>query len=290
MAIDWSGVPAKQLVLFLPGQSSFEWLLTNGEHEGAAIFKQGKGCKDCHAGEEAKMGQTIEAGKVIESAPIAGKPGSIPVAVKVAHDADTLYFHFEFAEGTQPDAKQDPKYATKVSVMVDDGKVPEATRAGCWAACHDDLTGMPSSGGATRTKYLPKTRAKITRQGGGDALKPADELAKLKADGYVLEYWEAELNSGSPAAAAAYTVFDKREAVSPAPVAAEASFANGTWSVTLSRKLKAGAPFKDIEAGKPITVGFAVHAGHTNGRFHYVSLLQTLALDSGTADFVAMKK
>jgi cytochrome c-type protein NapC len=289
-AIDWSGVTGKDVVLMYPGQSSLEWVLTNGEHEGAIKFKQGKACLECHAGEEQKDGQAVASGKVNEPSPIPGKPGSITANVKVAHDGDKLYIRLDFAEGTQPDAKQDAKFATKVSVMLDDGKVPEATRAGCWAACHDDLSGMASAGGATRSKYLPKTRAKITRQGGGDALKPADELAKLKADGYELEYWEAELNQGSPASATAYTVFDKREEAKPAAVSAEATFANGTWTVTLSRKLKAGAPYKDIEPGKPLEIGFAIHAGHTAGRFHYVSYERTLVLDQGTADFVAVKK
>ncbi|MTJ83997.1 MAG: cytochrome c-552 precursor [Telmatospirillum sp.] len=289
-AIDWSGVQGKDVVLLYPGQASLEWVLTNGEHDGAAKFKQGKNCKECHIGEENKMGPLAASGKVNEPQPIAGKPGTIPAKVKVAHDADTLYVHLEFAEGTQPDAKQDAKYATKVSMMLSDGKVPEADRAGCWAACHDDSTDMASASGATRTKYLGKPRAKITRPGGGDEMKSADELAKLKADGYGLEYWEAELNPGSPAHAAAYTVFDKREEAKPAAVAAEASFANGTWSVTLSRKLHAGAPYKDIDPGKSFTVGFAIHAGHTARRFHYVSIDQSLVLDQGTADFVAAKK
>jgi cytochrome c-type protein NapC len=290
MAIDWASVPGKDVVLLYPGQSSLEWTLTNGEHDGAVKFKQGKNCKDCHIGEENKMGPLIASGKVNEPTPIAGKPGNITATVKFAHDADTLYVHLDFAEGSQPDAKQDPKFATKVSFMISDAKVPEADRVGCWAACHDDETDMASAAGATRTKYLNKTHAKITRQGGGDELKPADDLAKLKADGYSLEYWEAQLNQGSPASTTAFTVFDKREEAKPAAVTAEASFANGTWSVTLARKLHAGGPYKDIDAGKPFNVGFAIHAGHTARRFHYVSIEQSMVLDQGTADFVAVKK
>jgi cytochrome c-type protein NapC len=59
--------------------------------------------------------------------------------------------------------------------------------------------------------------------------------------------------------------------------------------VVFSRKLVAGAPYKDIVPGKLYTVGLAIHAGHTNHRFHYVSLERMLALDKGPADFVAPK-
>ena len=44
---------------------------------------------------------------------------------------------------------------------------------------------------------------------------------------------------------------------------------------------------KDIAPGKTFTLGFALHAGHTAKRFHYVSFERTLMLDDGSADFVA---
>jgi hypothetical protein len=127
---------------------------------------------------------------------------------------------------------------------------------------------------------------KLTRQGGGDALKPAADLAALKSGGYVLEYWQAKLNPGSPAGAENGTIFDKRENTSPV-VTAEASDSAGTWSVTLTRKLDAGAI--PLIAGKRYAIAFAIHAGHTKGRFHYVSFERSLVLDQGNADFVARK-
>ena len=67
----------------------------------------------------------------IEPTPIAGKPGAIAATVKLANDGTNLYVHLEFNEGAQPDARQDPAYATKVTVMFDDGKVrPIAAAAG----------------------------------------------------------------------------------------------------------------------------------------------------------------
>lgn len=289
-APDWSSVQGKDVALFYPGQSSWEWVLTPSDHGGAPKFREGKNCVDCHTGEENQMGANLVSGKKNEPTPIAGKPGFVVANVKFAHDAENLYVHLEFSPGGQPDAKQDAKFDTKVTMMLNDGKVAEANRAGCWGACHEDLASMPAAGGAERTKYLARTRAKVTRQGGGDELKPADELGKMRGDGQFLEYWQARLNAGAAAVAADGTIFDKRQENASPRVTADASFAGGKWSVTLSRKLKAGAPYKDIAAGTTYTVGFAIHAGHTAHRFHYVSLSRTFVVDQGTADFVALGK
>ena len=288
-AVDWSGVAAKDVVLFYPGQSSWEWVMTPTDHEGAEKFRGGKNCHQCHAGDEKTMGDLLVSGKKNEPTPIAGKPGSVEAKVKIAHDDQNLYVHLEFAEGTQPNAAMDKDFATKVTMMLNDGGVPESNRAGCWAMCHDDASTMASANGATRVKYLSKTRAHLSRQGGGDELKPADELAKLTTDGYNLEYWQARLNPGAAAVAVNGGVFSKREETKPTAVSVEASNAGGVWSVTFTRKLNAGGNFKPIVAGKPYTIGFAIHSGHTAKRFHYVSFEHSLVLDQGDADFVAVK-
>jgi hypothetical protein len=298
--INWASVPGKDVVMFYPGQSSWEWALSPSLMSGADDFRKGKDCAACHVGEEATMGPQIVTGTTrvfktgekpsIEPNPIAGKPGAIPAVVKLANDGTNLYVHLEFKEGTQPDSHQDPAYATKVTVMFDDGKVPEANRGGCWAACHDDLTDMPSAAGASRSMYLPKSRAKLTRTGGGDALAAPDQLAKLRADGYQLEYWQAALNPGQPAKAVSEIVFDKRDSASPNIVTAEATQSGGTWSVTISRPLNAAAPYSPIAAGNTYHIAFAIHAGHTAHRFHYVSYERSMMLDSGSADLIAVKQ
>ena len=295
--VNWSSVPGKPVVLFYPGQSSYEWALTPATMSGADDFRRGKNCGDCHIGKEKEMGPQIVDGQPrafktgalpgIEPAPIAGKPGAVAATVKVAHDEANLYVHLDFTEGAQPDARQDPAYATKVSVMFNNGKVPEANRAGCWAACHEDLTGMPSAAGAVRSMYLPKSHARLTRTGAGDTLAAPDQIARLQAEGYQLEYWLALLNPGQPARPATQIVFEKR---APAPgnvVTAQANWAGGAWSVTLGRPLNPGPPFSAIVAGTVYYVAFAIHAGHTANRFHYVSVERSLTLDGGNADLVA---
>ncbi len=286
--IDWPSIPGKELVLFYPGQGSFEWMMTVADHSGATKFREGKTCYACHKGEERQLGANIVGGKKIEPTPISGKPEAIPATVKFARDADNLYVHVEFAPGEQPNSGMDPKNAAKLTVMFADARVPEAGRAGCWVACHDNLDRM-ASGKNELTKYLMKTRTKIGRQG-GDQLKPDAELEALKSGGYVMEYWQAQLNAGAPAVPVNGIVAEKREDLSPTLVTADAQFADGAWKVTLARKLDSPAPHLDFADGGKYMIGVAVHAGHTAGRFHYVSLEQSMVVGSGSADFVAVKK
>lgn len=289
LALDWGSVPAKEVVLFYPGQSSLEWVLS-ADHGGAPKVKNGKACKDCHLGEEKDMGATLVSGSKNEPAPIAGKPAFIPAMVKVAQESGKLHVRLEFKEGTQPNSKMDSDFATKVTMMLDDGKLPEAAQAGCWGTCHEDASKMPAGGAADRSKYLNRTRAKPGRQGAGDEMAAAADLEKMQAAGQVMEYWQARLKPGAAAVAAGGTIFDKRSDAKSSPVTAEATQTGDTWTVTLSRPLSAPAPFKAIEAGKTYNVGFAIHAGHTARRFHYVSLEHTLMLDKGDSDLIAVKK
>ena len=59
----------------------------------------------------------------------------------------------------------------------------------------------------------------------------------------------------------------------------------------LSRKFKVdGEGRHNLEAGKVYPVGFAIHDNYAEHRHHYVSFEHTFAIDSGDADFVAVKK
>jgi hypothetical protein len=293
LAIDWNAVTGKEVVLFYPGQASFEWALTQSDHSGAKKFREGKKCKECHDGEQADIGKKVVSGKKLEPAPIAGKRGSIPVTVKTAHDAENLYVRLEWPDAPPPSAPpMDPEFEVKATFMLDDGTIAAATRAGCWATCHDDAIGMASAPPDKRiTKYLVRSRTKVTRHGGGENYKPSDVLDKMLQGGEYMEFWQARLNKGAAAVASDGYVLEKRYQ-SDSPVAtAEAEFANDRWSVVLSRKLAGAGPHhKDIVAGKTYTVGFAIHDAHAEHRFHHVSFEYSLVLDQGEADFVAAKQ
>ncbi|HQX24951.1 MAG TPA: ethylbenzene dehydrogenase-related protein, partial [Pseudomonadota bacterium] len=152
--------------------------------------------------------------------------------------------------------------------------------------------GMASApAGAEITKYLGASRAKMGRSGGGAAAKPDADIAALLAQGTFLEYWQARLNPGKPAVPVNGWVLDQRHEQQPTAISAEAEFANGEWSVVLSRALAAtGNGQKALVPGKTYTLGFALHDDHANHRFHQVSFEYTLVLDQGTADFVAAKR
>jgi len=292
LAVDWSGVKAREVALFYPGQGSWEWALTEKDHSGAPKFRDGKNCATCHEGEQKDMGQRIVSGEKLEPQPIAGKPGSSTMEVRTANDGERLYFQLRWKPGPASGSKMDPDEAAHVTVMLGDGAVKEATRAGCWATCHDDAIGMASAPADGKiTKYLGVSRVKLARTGGGENYKPAADLEKLVQEGMFLEYWQAELNPGKPAEAVSGYVLDRRHKHTPAASSASATFADGWWTVELSRALAAAGPTqKALAAGKTYTVGFALHDDYTDHRYHYVSLEHTLTLDGGNADFVAAKR
>lgn len=290
-AVDWSSVQGKDVTLFYPGQASWEWVLTPADHSGAPKFREGKNCKQCHAGEAKDMGALIASGKKREPTPVAGKRGSVVANVKMAHDGDKFYARFEWPDAGEPAQKMAADFAARVTMMFDDGKVKEAGRAGCWGVCHDDATDMESAGGKERKKYLSASRAKITRQGGGDNMKGQGDLDQMKAGGVFLEYWQARLNPGAAAVAVDGHILEKRTDHEKPIVTAEGKLDGGKWVVVLSRKMKAGDPsYKDIVPGGVYNVGFAIHDQYTWHRFHHVSFEHTFAVDQGEADFVAVKK
>lgn len=292
-AIDWGSVQGKDITVFYPGQSSWEWVLTENDHSGAPKFRGGKNCIDCHEGEQKRIGDLIVSGKKLEPTPIPGKPGTVKVNVKAAHDDQKLYFRLEWTGGPPSGKKMETDFEEKATVMIDDGHVVEMTRAGCWGACHDDAIGMASAAeGKKITKYLPESRTKLTRQGGDEFFKPQADLDAMLQEGKFLEYWQGRLNKGKPAVAVDGYILDKRHQTDTNPaVAAEGGFEGDKWVVVLSRPLKAAGPGqKDIVPGKTYTLGFAIHDDYTEHRFHFVSFATTMVLDQGTADLVAVKK
>jgi DMSO reductase family type II enzyme heme b subunit len=288
-APNWSSVKGQDIVLFYPGQASWEWLLT--DHSAAKSIKKGTPCRECHDGEEKDMGPLLASGKKMEPTPISGKPGFVKANVKFARDNEKLFVRVEWAEpGHSAAKKMDPDFSAKLAVMFADDKVKEASIAGCWAGCHDDATNMASAtAGTERTLYLPASRTKLRRQGGGDDIKPQAELDALIQGGAFMEYWQAKLNKGQPAKTINGHILEKRHKRDKG-VDSTAEFKDGKWTVVMSRDLKAAsAGQKGFSAGTTYMVGFAIHEDHASGRFHYLSFGRSMVIDSGSADFVASK-
>ena len=285
-AVDWAKVPEKNITLFYPAQISWDRLFTPGRHSGQRRWPE-KTCVGCHGDiDEGPLGDSLVDGeKDKEPAPIAGKPPFVKAKVKTAHENDTLFVRIEFDPGKQPNVNMDKEFETKVTMILDDGGVKDAKNAGCWVTCHSDVESMRWSVTGT-TKYLTDTRIP---KSGGDVIKPEEELAKMRAAGYFLEYWQARVNPGKSAVAVDGTILEKRSTNTTPAVKATATVNKGVYTVILSRKLDAGPGYKKIVPDKKYTVGFAIHAGHTDHRFHYVSFERSLMLDGieGVADLLA---
>jgi hypothetical protein len=246
--IDWSKVPATTVPLFYPGQSSYEWL--RKDHPGASAVQADQPCVTCHKGQETKLGAKLVKGGPLEPTPVEGKTGQVDLKVQAAYDAKNAYFRFEWRTqqpypGTEHqylrfdgkewkvygypkldkivrEGKSPGIYEDRMSLMIDDGKVPGFAQQGCWLTCHNGQRDMPGTASKEDAqanallkainkndlrKYLPSTRTDPADWKTG---KTPEEIAKIKAaggfvdliqwrahrsnavgmadDGYVLEY------------------------------------------------------------------------------------------------------
>ena len=238
--IDWNALPATSVMLFYPGQSSYEWLRSpsHGDGKGARAVASGQACMRCHEGDERIMGESIVQGGALEPTPVKGKNGSNELAVQAAYDTTNLYLRFRWKtlnsypgvehqylryDGKEWKVYGYPKldkpvregrepgiYEDRMTVMLDDGRVPGFDKQGCWLTCHDgqrDLQGAASAKealdnpllGALKKsdvrKYLPATRA---QPGDWRTGKSAEEIAKIKAAGGFVDLiqWRAHRSNG----------------------------------------------------------------------------------------------
>lgn len=165
--INWSKIPAVNVPLFYPGQSTYEWLRSD-EHKGAAKeVKRGDACLSCHdeADAEKDMGNKIVKGGRLDPMAVPGKSGYKELKVQTAYDTKNAYLRFQWKTdnpypGTEHqylrfdgkewkvwgypkldkpvhEGKQPAIYEDRMSVMIDDGKVAGFAQQGCWLTCHD---------------------------------------------------------------------------------------------------------------------------------------------------------
>ncbi len=219
--IDWSKVPTVKVPLFYPGQSSYEWLRTPEHKKAQKETTEGQACASCHKNEEKTLGEKLVKAGPLEPMPVKGKNGYVELAVQAAYDAKNAYFRYQWKtngnanleypyyrfDGKEwkvyggprldqavQEGKQPPIYEARMSMMVDDGKVPMFKEQGCWLTCHEgerDLNpatkeevagnaAMKAYKKADVRKYLPASRTDPQDWKTG---KSPDELAKIKAAG-----------------------------------------------------------------------------------------------------------
>ncbi len=233
--IDWSKIKVSTVPLFYPGQSSYEWLRSDA-HKGAAKETiRGDSCVSCHDDKdiEKEMGEKLVKAGPLEPTPVKGKNGYVELKVQAAYDAKNLYLRYQWKTnnpypGTEhqylrfdgkewkvwgfpkldkvvQEGKQPGIYEDRMSIMIDDGKVPGFSKQGCWLTCHDGQRDMAKqftkeevAANALLTaikkgdvrKYLPDTRSDPSDWKTGKSVADTD---RLKADGKFLDLvqWRA---------------------------------------------------------------------------------------------------
>ncbi len=279
-AIDVSKAPAKNIVVFYPGTSGMEWILTGTAHGGGRGVKKGEPCTGCHIDVKAKTDESAEIGaKIIageksksialEPNPIKGKPGSIPVTVQAAHDGANLHVRLtwkdtQFSSG----AKADPDHPIKAAFMLQvPGTVEMDSTGGCWATCHNDVRTMPSVTDDKKTKWV---KDGSTANGKFfDLLQYRSGKGGMKIDGHIAD--KRVMEGGT------------------ALTEAKGELKDGTWTVTFVRKFVGGEGDVKLEPGKLYNFGIAIHDDHTDGRYHYVSFDYALGIDNPGAAINATK-
>lgn len=221
--INWSKIPVVKIPLFYPGQSSYEWLRSDAHKGAVKEVMRGDACLSCHDEEDAEkdIGNKLVKGGALEPTPVKGKNGFVELSVQAAYDDKNAYFRYQWKthgkagieypyyrfDGKEwkvyggprldkavQEGKQPPIYEDRLSMMLDDGKVPGFAEQGCWLTCHDgerDLKAASKEEVAANAamqaykkedvrKYLPDSRSNPSDWKTG---KPVEEIAKIKAAG-----------------------------------------------------------------------------------------------------------
>lgn len=240
-----------KVTLFQPGQHDLEWLAT--DHPGAQAARQGRQCKQCHAGEEPNMGRSA--------------PKDVDISFTTTKQTVNMVLAWT---GNVDDAS--------ISIMWSKADVPDFKLAGCWASCHNDMKGMNRDRGQLQGKYLAISRSQMQRIGQPAIIKSESELAALLADGRFVTLWRINLDS-SKASLQEAVLLDKLnwlEKVEGRLVSAE--FSQGRWQVVVQ------IPAQLL--GETATFGLALHQAGQPESGHWISLPQTFSKRKGDADFV----
>lgn len=238
--IDWSTIPAVTVPLFYPGQSSHEWLQSE-KHKGA--FKEtrrGDACTFCHDEPDAEkeIGDSLVAGKRLEPMPPRDKNGHLDLKVQVVFDERNAYFRLQWkTKGARPGTtlpalrfdgrewqshgghrletavatgKQPAAYEDAIAIMLDDGKVANFAKQGCWLTCHDGERDMPGAASPDEIaanpllrahaakglrKYLPASRSE---PGDWRSVKSPDQITQQRSAGSFLDLIQWRAGGSNP--------------------------------------------------------------------------------------------
>lgn len=180
--ITWSKIPSKNIKLFYPGQSTYQWLQSR-DHLGHQMVTAGMACLACHKGKEEEKGRLLVSGKRLEPTPIPGKVGYKDLKVQAAYDEQYVYFKFQWKTQLNREGRMhnmmrfDGKawsfygshrtnikvkknlepalYEDRLAIMIDDGSVPQFAEQGCWLTCHSGMRDSPNKASKQQVKAHP---------------------------------------------------------------------------------------------------------------------------------------
>ena len=187
--IDWKKIPTVNVPLFYPGQSSYEWLISEGHKGASKEVKRGDSCTSCHDESDAEkmMGEKLVTAGPLEPSPVKGKNGYVDLKVQAAYDEKNAYLRFQWKTlnaypGTEhqflrfdgkewkvfgypkldkivQDRQEPGIYEDRMSLMIDDGKVAGFANQGCWLTCHEGERDMPKQFTPAEVKANPMLTA-----------------------------------------------------------------------------------------------------------------------------------
>jgi len=239
-APDWSKVGKRDIHVFHAGVTPIEWMVKKSDHSGTAGMRKGETCAGCHE-EKGALNLNFKrlADKELEPKG-APKTMTFPVGFQAAYDKDNLYIRLSFKAPSGGADKGDKDNEVKATLLFADAKVPQAAQFGCWQTCHTDARSMPGADDK-KTKY--------TKEGAYELVQWASKGNKV-SDGSVTT--ERKMSGGAIGAKA------------------EGGKSGDAYTITFTRK--------NPGEGKAVPFGVAIHADHSSGRFHHVSMGYTLGI------------
>ena len=291
--IDWGSVATKKVKVFYPGQASWDFLREQDHGTGAAPVKtHSKACADCHVGENGEY--DVNADKIItgdlqrskskeplEPQGMPGAKGFKDLSLQAAYDAQNLYLRVSWpGSGASVADPSLEERADRISIQIAN-KIGTFKKYGCFITCHDDEEEMPANRGEKTTLYGYYTRDKDNN------VKPQGTLDGYLSKGQFIDLIEASF-VGKEVKTEDMHVLAAREK-DHNDVTASGSFANGTYTVVITRKLNTGDKGDiTLEDGKDFDIGIAIHDNKNHERKHYVSFPLSIGL-SAPADVEAKK-
>lgn len=298
--ISWSGIPSTDIILFYPGVTSWEFLLSDDHRLGGRkIKKLLKDCRHCHLSKENELdlkADEIAAGSIkmkrshkpFEPEPLPGKKGTMHAMVQAAYNDDNIYVRVVWeSKGAgwraAPSANVNPD---RVSMQIN--KTEAAFKKyGCFITCHNDLNSMPGSPSKASVaangyyKNLNRDDVRLYAYYARNSWSKTKDKVFLDArrrKGGLIDLLSLELASGKVKSRDGWILEDRRWDNGRA-LKGNASWEGMKYTAIFTRRLR-NPDNRDlsIRAGDILSIGLSIHEDGAVKRKHYVSFPFTIGI------------